>query len=224
MMNDRAMATFSTLRTPCLIGTNLKGRFMSRSIKQHIESFVAEAEQFIELSSQSIYSFVGVLSWDLQTGECSRTEEEWAALETHEGEVKDAVARMVDVGRGLAEILEQADEDSTSLLKFLHTANDPQGNASDGWLDLKIELERIAIKRDSCAPDDRGRGETSSRLHPTAQRCADYITKNPGCSGADVASDCSTSEENVRRIVSNSLKPLGFYNDRKTGYFAPESM
>ncbi len=61
-------------------------------------------------------------------------------------------------------------------------------------------------------------------LHKTAQGIADYIREHPGALGKNIAEGTGNKEQNVRRLISTKLVPLGFHNERGQGYFPPDGM
>ena len=57
-------------------------------------------------------------------------------------------------------------------------------------------------------------------LDETAQAVARHIDANPGAYGKNIAAKVGISEEHLRRIVREKLKPLGYFN-RRPGYHPP---
>lgn len=64
---------------------------------------------------------------------------------------------------------------------------------------------------------------TLLRLNATDENAVNYITSNPGCKGDAVAEAIHRTSEHFRRIFSNKLRNLGFYNEGD-GYFPPKSV
>lgn len=69
----------------------------------------------------------------------------------------------------------------------------------------------------------RRRTTTATKLKGKAKEAADFIRKNDGCYGEQIARAIDRTYEHFRSDIVPKLKANGFYNESGTGYHAPRA-
>jgi hypothetical protein len=82
----------------------------------------------------------------------------------------------------------------------------------------KSREEPLSPKNDTPEPP-----QAKMPLHPTTQKMADYIDRNPGVVGKVIATAAGVSEQYFRKRFLEKLQPLGYYNVPGQGYSPPKT-